>query len=83
MDMMMLIVAIPVITLIVALVFQPIVQKRREREMWEHMKNARDANEAKAIADSSIDAIRSTSSCRSTGTPPTDSGISSRLPTLA
>jgi hypothetical protein len=59
MDMMMLIVAIPVITLIVALIFQPIAQKRREREMWEHMKNARDANEAKAIADSSIDAIRS------------------------
>lgn len=47
-------VAIPIALLVLALILQPIAQKRRENAIFEQMKNARDANEAKALADSAI-----------------------------
>ena len=47
-------VAIPIILLVLALVLQPIAQKRRENALFEQMKNARDAGEAKALADSAL-----------------------------
>ena len=50
----MMVVAIPIILLVLALVLQPIAQKRRENAIFEQMKNARDAGEAKALADSAI-----------------------------
>lgn len=31
--------------------FVPMAQKRREQKIWEQMKNARDATEAKGMAD--------------------------------
>ncbi len=52
----MIFVAIPILLLVLALVLQPIAQKRRENAIFEQMKNARDANEAKALAHSAIEA---------------------------
>ena len=54
-------VIIPIILLVLALLLQPMAQKRRERAIFEQMKNARDAGEAKAIADGAIQSSQASS----------------------
>ena len=54
--MFLIIIAIPIVLLILALLLEPLAQSRRERAIFEQMKNARDANEAEAVMNSAIDA---------------------------
>lgn len=46
-------VAIPIALLVLALLLQPIAQKRRENAIFEQIKT-RDPNEAKALAESAL-----------------------------
>lgn len=43
-----------VLCLVLALVLQPVLQRRREDALFRQMKDARDAAEAKALADSAF-----------------------------
>jgi hypothetical protein len=49
------IVVIPIVLLVLALLLEPLAQSRREHAIWERMKSARDANEAKAVIDGALE----------------------------
>jgi hypothetical protein len=52
---MELLVVIPIILLVIALLLEPMAQRRRERALWEQMKDARNATEAKTVVDCAIE----------------------------
>ena len=54
MDITIALVAVPVILLLLALILEPIAQKRRERALWEQIKNLRDASDAQTAVSCAI-----------------------------
>lgn len=46
--------AAPFVLLVLALLLQPVAQRRRENAMWELMKNLRDATDAKTAVETAV-----------------------------
>ncbi len=54
MDAFNLLTLLAVILLVLALVLQPVMQRRREDAVFRQMQEARDADEARALAESAV-----------------------------
>lgn len=55
MDAFGLLILLAVILLVLALVLQPVMQRRREDAVFRQMQEARDAAEAKALAEAAVE----------------------------